>query len=168
MNGLTEAGDILDTGNSGTTTRLMSGILAGRDFQSILNGDESIRSRPMGRVIDPLRQMGARISARDDGRLAPIVFHGGELHGIDFSQPVASAQVKSCLLFAGMRAEGTTTVRSPAPTWVEADIRTVSLLLIKYDYNNNYNRRSKKAPRRDGDFGNAMQKGARGGKWRHE
>jgi len=116
MNGLTEAGDILDTGNSGTTTRLMSGILAGRDFQSILNGDESIRSRPMGRVIDPLRQMGARISARDDGRLAPIVFHGGELHGIDFSQPVASAQVKSCLLFAGMRAEGTTTVRSPAPS----------------------------------------------------
>ncbi|NQW16369.1 MAG: 3-phosphoshikimate 1-carboxyvinyltransferase [Chloroflexi bacterium] len=116
MNGLTEAGDILDAGNSGTAIRLMAGILAGRDIQSILNGDESIRSRPMGRVIDPLRQMGAHISARDDGRLAPIVFHGGELHGIDFSQPVASAQVKSCLLFAGLRAEGETTVRSPAPS----------------------------------------------------
>ena len=114
MNGLSEPSDVLDAGNSGTTTRLMSGILAGRDFQAIISGDASIRSRPMGRVIDPLVEMGANISARDGGRLAPIVFHGGVLRGIEYVQGVASAQVKSCLLFAGLRAEGETTVRSPA------------------------------------------------------
>ncbi|MCH7735008.1 MAG: 3-phosphoshikimate 1-carboxyvinyltransferase [Chloroflexi bacterium] len=114
MNGLSEPADVLDAGNSGTTTRLMSGILAGRDFQAIISGDASIRSRPMGRVIDPLVEMGANISARDGGRLAPIVFHGGDLRGIEYVQGVASAQVKSCLLFAGLRADGETTVRSPA------------------------------------------------------
>ncbi len=82
MNGLSEPEDVLDAGNSGTTTRLMSGILAGRDFQAIISGDASIRSRPMGRVIDPLVELGANISARDGGRLAPIVFHGGDLRGI--------------------------------------------------------------------------------------
>ncbi len=114
MNGLSEPSDVLNAGNSGTTTRLMSGILAGRDFQAIITGDASIRSRPMGRVIDPLVEMGANILARDGGRLAPIVFHGGGLKGIEYRQGVASAQVKSCLLFAGLRAEGETTVRSPA------------------------------------------------------
>ena len=114
MNGLTEPSDVLDAGNSGTTARLMSGILAGRDFQAIITGDASIRSRPMGRVIDPLVEMGANILARDGGRLAPIVFNGGSLKGIEYRQAVASAQVKSCLLFAGLRAEGETIIRSPA------------------------------------------------------
>ena len=114
MNGLSEPADVLDAGNSGTTTRLMSGILAGRDMLAVLTGDSSIRSRPMGRVIDPLRQMGANISAREDNRLAPIVFNGGDLDGIEYAQSVASAQVKSCLLFAGLRARDITTVRSPA------------------------------------------------------
>ena len=114
MNGLTEPSDVLDAGNSGTTARLMSGILAGRDFQAIITGDASIRSRPMGRVIDPLVEMGANILGRDGGRLAPIVFNGGSLKGIEYRQAVASAQVKSCLLFAGLRAEGETIIRSPA------------------------------------------------------
>jgi 3-phosphoshikimate 1-carboxyvinyltransferase len=116
LHGLEEPDDVLDAGNSGTTTRLMSGILAGREFQTILTGDRSIRSRPMDRVISPLREMGALISARDDGRLAPIAFVGGTLHPFEYTQSVASAQVKSCLLFAGLRAEGRTTVRSPAPS----------------------------------------------------
>ncbi|MBM3959906.1 MAG: 3-phosphoshikimate 1-carboxyvinyltransferase [SAR202 cluster bacterium] len=114
MDGFREPDDVLDAGNSGTTTRLMSGLLAGRPFQAILTGDASIRSRPMGRVIEPLRQMGAEISARKGRTLAPIVFHGGSLRAIDYAMPVASAQVKSCLLLAGLRAEGRTQLRQPA------------------------------------------------------
>lgn len=114
MGGFREPDDILDAGNSGTTTRLMSGLLAGRPFQAILTGDASIRSRPMGRVIEPLRGMGAQISARKNRTLAPIVFHGGALRGSEYTMPVASAQVKSCLLLAGLRAEGRTLLRQPA------------------------------------------------------
>lgn len=112
MHGLTEPEEILDAGNSGTTTRLMSGLLAGRPFLSILTGDESLRSRPMGRVIEPLLSMGAEITARAGG-LAPIVFHGGELRGIEYEMPVASAQLKSCLLLAGLRANGDTVIKQP-------------------------------------------------------
>lgn len=114
MDGFREPDDVLDAGNSGTTTRLMSGLLAGRPFQAILTGDASIRSRPMGRVIEPLRKMGAEISARKGRTLAPIVFNGGALHAIDYEMPVASAQVKSCLLLAGLRADGRTKLRQPA------------------------------------------------------
>lgn len=114
MEGFREPEDVLDAGNSGTTTRLMSGLLAGRPFQAILTGDASIRSRPMGRVIEPLRKMGAEISARKGRTLAPIVFNGGALHAIDYEMPVASAQVKSCLLLAGLRADGRTKLRQPA------------------------------------------------------
>ncbi|MCH7642576.1 MAG: 3-phosphoshikimate 1-carboxyvinyltransferase, partial [Chloroflexi bacterium] len=114
MHGLTEPLEILDAGNSGTTTRLMSGLLAGRPMLSILTGDDSLRSRPMGRVIEPLQSMGAEISARGGGRLAPIVFHGGSLHGIEYEMPVASAQLKSCLLLAGLRADGATVIKQPA------------------------------------------------------
>lgn len=113
MHGLVEPVEVLDAGNSGTTTRLMSGLLAGRPIMTIITGDDSLRSRPMGRVINPLRSMGAEISARDGGRLAPIVFHGGELHGIEYDMPVASAQLKSCLLLAGLRASGNTTIKQP-------------------------------------------------------
>jgi 3-phosphoshikimate 1-carboxyvinyltransferase len=114
LNGLLEPADILDAGNSGTTTRLMSGILAGRDILTILTGDDSLKSRPMGRVINPLTQMGAVISGRADNTLAPLVFHGGSLHGSSYDMPVASAQLKSCLLLAGLRADGTTKLTQPA------------------------------------------------------
>jgi len=114
LNGLQEPADILDAGNSGTTTRLMSGILAGRDILTILTGDDSLKSRPMGRVINPLTQMGAVISGRADNTLAPLVFHGGSLHGSSYDMPVASAQLKSCLLLAGLRADDTTKLTQPA------------------------------------------------------
>jgi 3-phosphoshikimate 1-carboxyvinyltransferase len=113
MHGLVEPKEILDAGNSGTTTRLMSGLLAGRPIMTVITGDDSLRSRPMGRVINPLRSMGAEISARNDGELAPIVFHGGNLHGIEYEMPVASAQLKSCLLLAGLRATGNTVIKQP-------------------------------------------------------
>jgi 3-phosphoshikimate 1-carboxyvinyltransferase len=115
LDGLREAEDVLDCGNSGTTMRLMSGVLAGRPILSVLSGDSSLRSRPMARVIEPLHQMGARISGRERG-LAPLVIRGGQLHGIRYRLPVASAQVKSCVLLAGLYAKGGTIVEEPEPT----------------------------------------------------
>jgi 3-phosphoshikimate 1-carboxyvinyltransferase len=114
LRGLQEPADILDAGNSGTTTRLMSGILAGQDMLAILTGDDSLKSRPMGRVVKPLTSMGAVISGRANDTLAPLVFHGGSLHESNYVMPVASAQLKSCLLLAGLRADGTTTLTQPA------------------------------------------------------
>jgi 3-phosphoshikimate 1-carboxyvinyltransferase len=114
LNGLQEPADILDAGNSGTTTRLMSGILAGRDIFTVLTGDDSLKSRPMGRVVEPLAGMGALISGRANNTLAPLVFRGGTLHESNYVMPVASAQLKSCLLLAGLRADGTTTLTQPA------------------------------------------------------
>ena len=114
LNGLQEPSEILNAGNSGTTTRLMSGILAGRDILTILTGDDSLKSRPMGRVVNPLTEMGAVISGRAGNTLAPLVFHGGSLHGSTYQMPVASAQLKSCLLLAGLRADGVTTLTQPA------------------------------------------------------
>ena len=111
---LDEPSDILNTGNSGTTTRLMAGVLAGQSFMSVMTGDRSIRSRPMARIVDPLRLMGADVDGRDGGRLAPLTFRGGSLHGIEYRMPVASAQVKSALLLAGLFAEGETTLEQPA------------------------------------------------------
>ena len=103
--------DILDTGNSGTTTRLMLGILAGSHIHSVLVGDESIAKRPMKRVIEPLRQMGAQISGRSGGQFTPLAVQGSQLSAIDYTMPVASAQVKSAILLAGVQANGVTTVR---------------------------------------------------------
>ena len=114
LEGLVEPDDILDAGNSGTTTRLMSGILAGQDFVSVLTGDQSLKNRPMGRVVNPLTTMGAKISGRANNTLAPLVFHGGSLRGINYNMPVASAQLKSCLLLAGLRADGITNLSQPA------------------------------------------------------
>ncbi len=111
---LAEPLDVLNTGNSGTTTRLMAGVLAGQPFMSVMTGDRSIRSRPMARIVDPLRLMGAEVDGRDGGRLAPLTFRGGSLHGIEYRMPVASAQVKSALLLAGLFAEGETTLEQPA------------------------------------------------------
>jgi len=99
---LREPDQVLDVGNSGTTLRLLAGVLAGQGFHSVLTGDASIRRRPMDRVADPLRRMGARISGRQGGRLAPLAIAGGGLRGIAYRSPVASAQVKSAVLLAGL------------------------------------------------------------------
>jgi 3-phosphoshikimate 1-carboxyvinyltransferase len=116
LRGLREAADVLDCGNSGTTMRLMSGVLAGQPFHSVLSGDASLRGRPMARVTGPLSEMGARIDGREDGRFAPLSIRGGGLHGIRYRMPVASAQVKSSILLAGLFAEGDTIVEEPEPT----------------------------------------------------
>ncbi len=113
--GLRAASSTLDVGNSGTTIRLLSGILAGQPFTTAITGDESIQRRPMRRIIEPLTQLGARIEARDNN-FAPLTIHGGGLKGIAYQPPVASAQVKSCTLLAGLFAEGTTTVIETTPT----------------------------------------------------
>ena len=115
LHGLRSAERVLDTGNSGTTTRLLTGILAAQPFDSTVDGDASIRRRPMARILTPLAQMGARIESAEGGR-CPLTVHGTALHGIDYALPVASAQLKSCLLLAGLYAEGTTTVRERAPS----------------------------------------------------
>ncbi len=116
IDGLREAGDVLDCGNSGTTMRLMSGILAGQRFHSVLTGDASLRRRPMLRVVMPLREMGARIDGRDDGRMAPLSIRGGALRGIRYRLPMASAQTKSAVLLAGLFAVGETIVEEPQAT----------------------------------------------------
>ena len=112
--GLREPEEVLDVGNSGTTIRLLAGILAGQPFHSVVTGDASIRRRPMDRVSTPLRLMGARITGREGGRLAPLAIDGGGLRGIAYDTPVASAQIKSAVLLAGVFADGETTVREPA------------------------------------------------------
>jgi 3-phosphoshikimate 1-carboxyvinyltransferase len=115
LDGFREPDDVLDCGNSGTTMRLMLGLLAGRAGRHfVLNGDASLRRRPMRRVADPLAQMGARISGRDGGNLAPLAIAGQVLQGATIRTPVASAQVKSAILLAGLTAAGTTTVIEPA------------------------------------------------------
>jgi 3-phosphoshikimate 1-carboxyvinyltransferase len=114
FDGLAEPDAVLDCGNSGTSIRLLSGLLAGRPFHSVLTGDASIRRRPMARVVDPLRAMGARIDGRDGGRLAPLAIRGGGLRGMRHELAVASAQVKTALLLAGLQAGGATEVTEPA------------------------------------------------------
>jgi len=113
LHGLTSPKRMLDVGNSGTTTRLISGILAGQPFVSSLNGDESIQKRPMGRIITPLTQMGAYIKSIKDNGCAPLEIGGTPLHSIHYDSPVASAQVKSCVLLAGLYADGITSVTEP-------------------------------------------------------
>ncbi len=111
--GLTEPSGPIDCGNSGTGIRLLAGLLAGQDFFSVLTGDESIRRRPMGRVVKPLREMGAVIAGRKGGELAPLAITGAGLHGVDYRSSVASAQIKSSLLLAGLFAQGQTRYREP-------------------------------------------------------
>ena len=121
----------LDAGNSGTTTRLISGILAGQNFDSVIIGDESLSKRPMKRIIEPLTLMGANIESVDGH--APLTIHGDKLRGINYSSKLASAQVKSCILLAGLKAEGSTTYTEPYVSrnhtelmlkYLEADIKT--------------------------------------------
>ncbi len=110
---LCPAGRVIDCGNSGTTMRLLSGVLAGRPFVTTLDGDASLRQRPMQRVIDPLTQMGAEIFGQNGKGVAPLEIRGGQLRGIHYVSQVASAQVKSAVLLAGLQAEGTTVVEEP-------------------------------------------------------
>lgn len=115
LHGLRKPDCILDVGNSGTTTRLISGILAGQDFEVSLTGDDSIQSRPMGRIIRPLSEMGANIESVKGNGCAPLRIRPGKLHAIRYNSPVASAQVKSCVLLAGMYASGgETSVTEPS------------------------------------------------------
>lgn len=115
LDGLQEPTGFLDCGNSGTTIRLLTGLLAGQSFTSFLTGTEQIRRRPMGRIVRPLRMMGASIIGRQDGNLAPLGINPSKLRGLEYDMPVASAQVKSCILLAGMYAGGLTVVRQPGP-----------------------------------------------------
>ncbi len=114
--GLSEPDRVLNARNSGTTMRLMLGLLAGAPLTAVLTGDRSLRGRPMGRVVVPLRMMGAQIWGRQDGALAPLTVRGAALTGRVYEMPVASAQLKSSLLLAGLSAAGATTVIEPAPS----------------------------------------------------
>jgi 3-phosphoshikimate 1-carboxyvinyltransferase len=115
LNGLQEPANPLDCINSGTTMRLLAGLLAGQAFFSILTGSQQLLRRPMGRITDPLRQMGATVLGRNKGTLAPLAFQSGSVQAIDYAMPVASAQVKSAILLAGLFADGLTVVREPGP-----------------------------------------------------
>ncbi|MGN0412092.1 MAG: 3-phosphoshikimate 1-carboxyvinyltransferase [Lachnospiraceae bacterium] len=114
LHGLSAPDGILDAGNSGTTTRLISGILSGQNFTSTITGDASIQKRPMRRIITPLSQMGASIESVHGNDCAPLHISPASLHGITYQSPVASAQVKSSILLAGLYADGITTVKEPA------------------------------------------------------
>ncbi|WP_396125760.1 3-phosphoshikimate 1-carboxyvinyltransferase [Bacillus sp. Marseille-Q3570] len=113
IEGLKEPEDILDVGNSGTTCRLLLGVLANTPFHSCVIGDDSIAKRPMSRVTNPLQEMGTKIDGRNDGNYTPISIRGGHLKAIDYVSPVGSAQVKSAVLLAGLQADGTTTLTEP-------------------------------------------------------
>ena len=113
LHGLTEPTDVLDCGNSGTTIRLITGLLAGQSFFSVVTGDQYLRKRPMKRVVEPLTRMGARILGRNQGSLAPLAINGGALNAIGYESQVSSAQVKSAIMLAGMYADGSTSVREP-------------------------------------------------------
>jgi len=113
LNGLKKPENVLYTGNSGTTTRLISGILAGQNFSCRLNGDESIQKRPMNRVINPLKLMGADIKSEKDNGCTPLIYNPSQLKGIHYDSPVASAQVKSAIILAGLYADGVTSVTEP-------------------------------------------------------
>ena len=134
-----EPKNILDAGNSGTTMRLMTGLLAAQPFFSIISGDLSLRSRPMNRVINPLTQMGAKVIGRESNSLAPLSINGGNIKGINYTMPVASAQVKSAIILAALYAEGKTIITEPSQSrdhtermasFMGADIQVHHLKLV--------------------------------------
>ncbi|RJP21096.1 MAG: 3-phosphoshikimate 1-carboxyvinyltransferase [Candidatus Omnitrophota bacterium] len=131
--GLREPDNVIDMGNSGTGARLLLGILAGQSFASMLTGDVSLRSRPMGRITKPLAEMGAFFIGRDENIKLPLAVRGGNLHAIDYPMPVASAQVKSALLLAGLFAEGITVVHEPGPArdHTERMLKTFGVTIAK-------------------------------------
>lgn len=114
LHGLNEPGDVIDCGNSGTTIRLITGLLAGQSFFSVVTGDQYLRKRPMKRIVEPLSKMGARILGRKQGSLAPLAIQGGSLNAIGYESPVSSAQIKSSIMLAGLYADGETSVREPS------------------------------------------------------
>ncbi len=129
---LHEPSDILDAGNSGTSMRLLCGLLASQEFTSVLTGDGSLRSRPMSRVVEPLKEMGAHIMGRKGDTLAPLTLRGGNLRGIDYTMPVASAQVKSSIMLAGLSANGDTILHQPALSRDHTE-RMLSAMGVKVD-----------------------------------
>jgi 3-phosphoshikimate 1-carboxyvinyltransferase len=114
LHGLTEPQDFIDCGNSGTTIRLITGLLSGQSFFSIVTGDQYLRKRPMKRVVEPLTRMGAFIQGRQGGSLAPLAISGRSLNAIGYESPISSAQVKSAIMLAGLYADGETSVREPS------------------------------------------------------
>ena len=116
LSGFQEPADILDAQNSGTTIRLLVGLLAGQPFYTVLTGDDSLKRRPMNRVVSPLIDMGAKICGRDNNRVPPLTIIGGNLQAISYDMPIASAQVKSAILIAGMYGKGTTRIIEKHPT----------------------------------------------------
>lgn len=133
--GLTEPTGVIDCGNSGTTLRLLTGLLAGKPFFSVLTGDASLRKRPMRRVIDPLRAMGAEILGRSGGNLAPLAISGKKLNGMEYRLPIASAQLKSALLLAGLTASGVTTLSEPSRSRDHTE-RMLRSLGVRFEENN--------------------------------
>jgi len=138
LDGLKNPDHILDVGNSGTTIRLLTGLLSGQHFNTIITGDDSLRKRPMQRVIEPLSMMGAEIRGENNNRLAPLNIKGRQLKSIKYTLPVASAQVKSALLIAGLFAEGETVITEPQISrdhtermlnFMQADIQVISPLI---------------------------------------
>lgn len=113
LSGLKEPDSILNCGNSGTTMRLLSGVMAAQPFMSVLSGDDSLNNRPMRRIVEPLELMGAFINGRNNGNYAPLIISGGSLRGINYTLPVASAQIKSALLLAGLNAESEILLKEP-------------------------------------------------------
>jgi 3-phosphoshikimate 1-carboxyvinyltransferase len=116
LHGLKKPVKEIQAGNSGTTTRLLAGILAGQPFEAVLDGDISLRKRPMDRIIEPLRLMGAKIGSRDNSNTLPLAIQGGRLKGIEYTLPVASAQVKSAIILASLYADSPTVIHQPAPS----------------------------------------------------
>lgn len=114
LHGLKEPADILDCGNSGTTIRLITGLLSGQSFFSVVTGDQYLRKRPMKRIVEPLSRMGASIAGRNLGSLAPLAINGSKLKAINYESPVSSAQIKSSIMLAGLYADGATSVREPS------------------------------------------------------
>lgn len=114
LHGLKEPDDVLDCGNSGTTIRLITGLLSGQSFFSVVTGDQYLRKRPMKRIVEPLSRMGAKIMGRNKGSLAPLAINGGMLSAIGYDSPVSSAQIKSSIMLAGLYADGETSVREPS------------------------------------------------------
>jgi len=136
LNGLSEPADVLDCKNSGTSMRLLAGLLAGQNFFSVLTGDSSLIRRPMRRIIEPLTLMGARIYGRNNDQLAPFAIKGGNLKSINYKSPVASAQVKSSILLASLYAEGSTTVEEPSESRDHTE-RMLNLFGVKIESINN-------------------------------
>ena len=130
LGGLRAPANELYLGNSGTSMRLLLGILAGQRFETVLTGDPSLSGRPMRRVTDPLKRMGAQIRGREDANFAPLTIRGGKLRGMEFDNKLSSAQVKSALLFAGMYAEGKTVIREAIVSVLPTDPLPSNVVLL--------------------------------------